>query len=129
MPSAQYLIPISSGTSHGVSNTRSPDRARWTAPPHQVSGPLRHLVCPGTHGLCPQVPALPTLPLLSIFVNVYLMMQMTVGTWAQFGVWMVIGECLSGGKQTLGAWATSLPSPFLEAVTGVGSLLGIKVEE
>ncbi|XP_039081085.1 cationic amino acid transporter 3-like [Hyaena hyaena] len=35
--------------------------------------------------------ALPLLPLLSIFVNVYLMMQMTAGTWARFGVYMVIG--------------------------------------
>ncbi|XP_029811223.1 cationic amino acid transporter 3-like [Suricata suricatta] len=38
-----------------------------------------------------KVPALPLLPLLSIFVNVYLMMQMTGGTWARFGVWMLIG--------------------------------------
>ncbi|XP_020029838.2 cationic amino acid transporter 3-like isoform X2 [Castor canadensis] len=44
-----------------------------------------------------KVPALPTLPLLSIFVNVYLMMQMTVGTWAQFGVWMVIGFAIYFG--------------------------------
>ncbi|OWK15698.1 hypothetical protein Celaphus_00004855, partial [Cervus elaphus hippelaphus] len=36
-----------------------------------------------------KVPALPVLPLVSIFVNVYLMMQMTSGTWAQFGVWNV----------------------------------------
>ncbi|XP_054551657.1 cationic amino acid transporter 3 isoform X2 [Talpa occidentalis] len=38
-----------------------------------------------------KVPALPLLPLLSLFVNVYLMMQMTAGTWARFGVWMLIG--------------------------------------
>ncbi|XP_045645409.1 cationic amino acid transporter 3-like [Ursus americanus] len=38
-----------------------------------------------------KVPALPVLPLLSIFVNVYLMMQMTPGTWARFGIWMLIG--------------------------------------
>ncbi|XP_077003176.1 cationic amino acid transporter 3 [Tamandua tetradactyla] len=38
-----------------------------------------------------KVPALPLLPLLSIFVNIYLMMQMTAGTWARFGVWMLIG--------------------------------------
>uniref|UniRef100_A0A8C9CKR4 Cationic amino acid transporter 3-like n=1 Tax=Phocoena sinus TaxID=42100 RepID=A0A8C9CKR4_PHOSS len=38
-----------------------------------------------------KVPALPVLPLMSIFVNVYLMTQMTSGTWAQFAVWMVIG--------------------------------------
>ncbi|XP_058514193.1 cationic amino acid transporter 3 [Ochotona princeps] len=38
-----------------------------------------------------KVPGLPLLPLISMFVNVYLMMQMTSGTWARFGVWMMIG--------------------------------------
>ncbi|XP_046540354.1 cationic amino acid transporter 3-like [Equus quagga] len=38
-----------------------------------------------------KVPGVPVVPLMSIFVNVYLMMQMTFRTWAQFGVWMVIG--------------------------------------
>ena len=38
-----------------------------------------------------KVPALPLLPLLSVFVNVSLMMQMTGGTQARFGVWMLIG--------------------------------------
>ncbi|XP_053435614.1 cationic amino acid transporter 3 isoform X2 [Nycticebus coucang] len=38
-----------------------------------------------------KVPAVPLLPLMSIFVNIYLMMQMTAGTWARFGVWMLIG--------------------------------------
>nr|XP_020761026.1 cationic amino acid transporter 3-like isoform X2 [Odocoileus virginianus texanus] len=38
-----------------------------------------------------RVPALPVLPLVSIFVNLYLMIQMTSRTWAQFGVWNVIG--------------------------------------
>ncbi|XP_043427882.1 cationic amino acid transporter 3-like [Prionailurus bengalensis] len=38
-----------------------------------------------------KVPALPVLPLLSIFVNVCLIMQMTADTWARFGVWMLIG--------------------------------------
>ncbi|XP_045868162.1 cationic amino acid transporter 3-like isoform X1 [Meles meles] len=38
-----------------------------------------------------KVPALPLLPLLSIFVNVCLMMQMSTGTWLRFGVWMLIG--------------------------------------
>ncbi|KAM7232946.1 hypothetical protein CapIbe_015082, partial [Capra ibex] len=38
-----------------------------------------------------RVPALPVLPLVSIFVNIYLMMQTTSGTWALFGVWNAIG--------------------------------------
>ncbi|XP_037368188.1 cationic amino acid transporter 3 isoform X1 [Talpa occidentalis] len=44
-----------------------------------------------------KVPALPLLPLLSLFVNVYLMMQMTAGTWARFGVWMLIGFAIYFG--------------------------------
>ncbi|KAB0382378.1 hypothetical protein FD755_004295 [Muntiacus reevesi] len=38
-----------------------------------------------------RVPDLPVLPLVSIFVNVYLMMQTTSGTWALFGIWNAIG--------------------------------------
>ncbi|KAM9756632.1 cationic amino acid transporter 3-like [Dama dama] len=38
-----------------------------------------------------RAPALPVLPLVSIFVNVYLMMLMTSRTWTQFGIWNAIG--------------------------------------
>ncbi|XP_052511815.1 cationic amino acid transporter 3-like [Budorcas taxicolor] len=38
-----------------------------------------------------KVPALPVLPLVSIFVNLYLMMQITSGTWVIFGIWNGIG--------------------------------------
>ncbi|XP_034033966.1 cationic amino acid transporter 3a [Thalassophryne amazonica] len=38
-----------------------------------------------------KVPLLPWLPLFSVFVNIYLMMQLDMGTWLRFTVWMIIG--------------------------------------
>uniref|UniRef100_A0A3Q1AVB8 Cationic amino acid transporter C-terminal domain-containing protein n=1 Tax=Amphiprion ocellaris TaxID=80972 RepID=A0A3Q1AVB8_AMPOC len=38
-----------------------------------------------------KVPLLPWLPLFSVFVNIYLMMQLDIGTWCRFTVWMIIG--------------------------------------
>uniref|UniRef100_A0A8B9J4C0 Solute carrier family 7 member 1 n=1 Tax=Astyanax mexicanus TaxID=7994 RepID=A0A8B9J4C0_ASTMX len=38
-----------------------------------------------------KVPLLPFLPVLSMFINVYLMMQLDRGTWWRFLIWMIIG--------------------------------------
>ncbi|XP_026184850.1 high affinity cationic amino acid transporter 1 isoform X2 [Mastacembelus armatus] len=38
-----------------------------------------------------KVPLLPFIPVISVFVNVYLMMQLDRGTWLRFSVWMAIG--------------------------------------
>ncbi|XP_049447652.1 high affinity cationic amino acid transporter 1 isoform X2 [Epinephelus fuscoguttatus] len=38
-----------------------------------------------------KVPLLPFIPVISMFVNVYLMMQLDRGTWIRFSVWMALG--------------------------------------
>uniref|UniRef100_A0A3Q3VPN4 Cationic amino acid transporter C-terminal domain-containing protein n=1 Tax=Mola mola TaxID=94237 RepID=A0A3Q3VPN4_MOLML len=38
-----------------------------------------------------KVPLLPFLPIASLFINIYLMMQLDKGTWMRFAIWMVLG--------------------------------------
>ncbi|XP_061390758.1 cationic amino acid transporter 2 isoform X2 [Musca vetustissima] len=38
-----------------------------------------------------RVPLVPLVPAISIFINIYLMLQLDVMTWIRFGVWMAIG--------------------------------------
>uniref|UniRef100_A0A8C6T4S4 Solute carrier family 7 member 1a n=1 Tax=Neogobius melanostomus TaxID=47308 RepID=A0A8C6T4S4_9GOBI len=41
-----------------------------------------------------KVPLLPFIPVISMFVNVYLMMQLDTGTWIRFSIWMAIGMAI-----------------------------------
>uniref|UniRef100_A0A1I8GSB8 AA_permease_C domain-containing protein n=2 Tax=Macrostomum lignano TaxID=282301 RepID=A0A1I8GSB8_9PLAT len=50
-----------------------------------------------------RVPAVPFVPCLSVFINVYLMMALPSGTWVRFLVWMTIGMaiyCLYGARSS-----------------------------
>ena len=82
----------------------------------------------GVDWLCPQVPALPVLPLVSIFMNVYLMTKINTWTWTQFGIANAIGKWFSGIKTTI-EWLNPtlfllcLPQTLSEAI--IGGLLGI----
>ena len=42
-----------------------------------------------------KVPCVPAIPLLSIFVNIFLIMKLNYLTWLRFAVWMAIGEYVS----------------------------------
>ncbi|CAD7672118.1 unnamed protein product [Nyctereutes procyonoides] len=57
-----------------------------------------------------KVPALPLLQLLSIFVNVCLMMQMTPGTWVRVGIWMMIGFAIYFTYGISAVWLHNPPS-------------------
>uniref|UniRef100_A0A0A1X6C3 Low affinity cationic amino acid transporter 2 n=1 Tax=Zeugodacus cucurbitae TaxID=28588 RepID=A0A0A1X6C3_ZEUCU len=39
-----------------------------------------------------RVPIVPILPAISVFINIYLMLQLDVMTWIRFGIWMLIGK-------------------------------------
>ncbi|XP_048453786.1 high affinity cationic amino acid transporter 1-like [Rhincodon typus] len=55
-----------------------------------------------------KVPLLPCLPIVSILVNMYLMMQLDRGTWIRFSIWMVMG-CII--YFAYGMWNSSESNP------------------
>lgn len=41
-----------------------------------------------------KVPCVPAIPLLSVFINIFLILKLSYLTWIRFAVWMIIGELL-----------------------------------
>ncbi|CAG2173913.1 unnamed protein product [Oppiella nova] len=63
-----------------------------------------------------KIPGVPLIPVLSVFVNIYLMIHLSSLTWIRFGVWMVLGMLmyfLYGVIESIGYLSDSQKSTYL----------------
>uniref|UniRef100_A0A8C5CJ84 High affinity cationic amino acid transporter 1-like n=1 Tax=Gadus morhua TaxID=8049 RepID=A0A8C5CJ84_GADMO len=58
-----------------------------------------------------KVPFLPFIPVASMFINIYLMMQLDKGTWLRFSIWMVLGSHFIQISVYLGGGSTGRARP------------------